>query len=294
MKITNKFNIPQTFVNVVKRPQYTKGNANLSVTELLNSPRIVQLRTKHIDELESDVSEMVWSLFGTAVHNILEHGKDDNHIVEERLFTQFEGWKISGAIDLQEVQSDGVDIKDYKVTSAWSVQQEKAEWISQLNCYAWLVEKVKGQRVRSIQIVGIVRDWSRRDAENKETYPQAPIVTIDIPLWTFEQREEYIRGRLVLHNEALFNKQVGDALPECTPDEMWEKPTVYAIKKIGGVRAKTLFGELDRAEAELEKLNAKKTEYHIEVREGERTRCEKFCQVSQFCSQHQHYLKEKL
>ena len=69
MKITNKFNIPQTFVNVVKRPQYTKGDVNLSVTELLNSPRIVQLRTKHADELETDVSEMVWSLFGTAVHN---------------------------------------------------------------------------------------------------------------------------------------------------------------------------------------------------------------------------------
>jgi hypothetical protein len=294
MKITNKFNIPQTFVNVVKRPQYTKGDVNLSVTELLNSPQIVQLRTKHIDELETDVSEMVWSLFGTAVHNILEHGKDDNHIVEERLFTQFEGWKISGAIDLQETHSDGVDIKDYKVTSAWTVQQEKSEWVSQLNCYAWLVEKVKGQRVRSIQIVGIVRDWSRRDAEAKETYPQAPIVTIDIPLWTFEQREDYIRSRLVLHNEALFSRQVNDELPPCTPEEMWEKPTVYAVKKIGGVRAKTLFSEKDRAEEELVTLNAKKKEYEIEVREGERTRCEKFCQVSQFCSQHTQYLKEKL
>lgn len=293
MKITNKFNIPQTFVNVVKRPQYTKGDVNLSVTELLNSPQIVQLRTKHIDELESDVSEMVWSLFGTAVHNILEHGKDDNHIVEERLFTQFEGWKISGAIDLQETYSDGIDIKDYKVTSAWTVQQEKSEWVSQLNCYAWLVEKVKGQRVRSIQIVGIVRDWSRRDAEAKETYPQAPIVTLDIPLWTFEQREDYIRSRLVLHNEALFNRQVNDELPPCTPEEMWEKPTVYAVKKIGGVRAKTLFSEMDRAEEELVTLNAKKKEYEIEVREGERTRCEKFCQVSQFCSQHTQYLKEK-
>ena len=293
MKITNKFNIPQTFVNVVKRPQYTKGDVNLSVTELLNSPQIVQLRTKHIDELESDVSEMVWSLFGTAVHNILEHGKDDNHIVEERLFTQFEGWKISGAIDLQETYSDGIDIKDYKVTSAWTVQQEKSEWVSQLNCYAWLVEKVKGKRVRSIQIVGIVRDWSRRDAEAKETYPQAPIVTLDIPLWTFEQREDYIRSRLVLHNEALFNRQVNDELPPCTPEEIWEKPTVYAVKKIGGVRAKTLFSEMDRAEEELVTLNAKKKEYEIEVREGERTRCEKFCQVSQFCSQHTQYLKEK-
>lgn len=293
MKITNKFNIPQTFVNVVKRPQYTKGDVNLSVTEMLNSPRIVQLRTKHMDDMETDVSDMVWSMFGTAVHNILEHGKDEHHIVEERLFTQFEGWKISGAIDLQEVYSDGIDIKDYKVTGAWTVQQEKADWVNQLNCYAWLVEKVKGINVRSLQIVAIVRDWSRRDAENKDTYPQAPIVTIDIPLWPFEKREQYIRERLVLHNEALFSRQVDDPLPECTTEETWEKPTVYAVKKIGGVRAKTLFGDKDKAEEELAKLNSKKVEYEIEVREGERTRCKTFCQVSQFCNQYQQYIQEK-
>ena len=240
MKITNKFGIPQTIVNVVKRPQYSKGDVNISVTELMNSPRIVQLRTQHMEDIETDVSDMVWSLFGSAVHNILEHGKDEHHVVEERLFTQFEGWKISGAIDLQEVYSVVIHIKDYKVTSAWAVQQEKQEWMQQLNIYAWLVEKVKQQKVASLQIVGIVRDWSRRDAETKEGYPQAPIVTLDIPLWDFEVREQYVHERLVQHNEALFARQVGDDLPWCTEEEMWEKPTSYAVKKEGGVRAKSV------------------------------------------------------
>jgi hypothetical protein len=293
MKITNKFGIPQTIVNVVKRPQYSKGDVNISVTELMNSPRIVQLRTQHMEDIETDVSDMVWSLFGSAVHNILEHGKDEHHVVEERLFTQFEGWKISGAIDLQEVYSDGIHIKDYKVTSAWAVQQEKQEWMQQLNIYAWLVEKVKQQKVASLQIVGIVRDWSRRDAETKEGYPQAPIVTLDIPLWDFDVREQYVHDRLVQHNEALFARQVGDDLPWCTEEEMWEKPTVYAVKKIGGVRAKNLFGAKEDADKMLEKLNEKKVEYEIEVREGERTRCAKFCQVSEYCNQYQQYQKEK-
>jgi hypothetical protein len=43
MKLTNKFNIPQTFVNVLERPTYSKGKANLSVTQLINSPKIVAL-----------------------------------------------------------------------------------------------------------------------------------------------------------------------------------------------------------------------------------------------------------
>ena len=115
MKLTNKFNLPQTFVNVIKRPQYTKGDSQISATEIINSPRIVQLKAKHWDDIEQDASEMVWSLFGSAVHGILEHGKDDHHIVEERLFCEFEGWKISGAIDLQEVEEDGIIVSDYKV-----------------------------------------------------------------------------------------------------------------------------------------------------------------------------------
>jgi len=80
MIITNKYNLPQTFVNIMKRPTYSKGRANMSATELLNSPRIVQLRKLHEDKLESDVSEMVWSIFGTAIHGVLEHGKDDTRL----------------------------------------------------------------------------------------------------------------------------------------------------------------------------------------------------------------------
>lgn len=103
MKITNKHGIPQTFMNVLDRPQYDKGKANLSATQLLNSPKIVALTKKFEDEIETDAADMVWSLFGSAVHNILEHGKDDNHLVEERIHAEHDGWHISGAIDLQVV-----------------------------------------------------------------------------------------------------------------------------------------------------------------------------------------------
>ena len=293
MKLTNHFNLPETFINVIKRPQYSRGKAQISVTEILNSPRIVQLRQKHMDEITEDAADMVWSLFGSAVHNILQHGKGDNHIVEERLHIDFNGWHISGALDLQEVTPNGIGIRDYKVTSAWAVQQDKKEWVEQLNLYAWLVEKVKFTKVTDLQIVGIVRDWSRRDAVNKPTYPQAPIAVINIPLWPMEEREKFVEERLSKHNEAVFALGMGDKLEDCTPEEMWEKPTVYAVRKIGGVRAKSLHGSKEKAEEELAQLNVKKKDYEIEVREGGRTRCEGFCQVSQYCDQYQQYLKDR-
>lgn len=187
MKLTNKFDLPATIINVIKRPQYTKGGAQLSVTELLNSPRIVQLKRLHWDSLTEDASDMVWSIFGTAIHNLLEHGKDEHHIVEERIHAKINGWHISGAIDLQEVHPDGIVLSDYKTTSAYAVMNEKQDWHNQLNLYAYLVELVKQTPVKKIQIIAIIRDWARRDSE-KEGYPKSPIVTIDIPLWTYEER----------------------------------------------------------------------------------------------------------
>ena len=289
MRLTNKFNLPQTFVNVIQRPTYSRGNSEISVTEILSPPQLVQLRRRHAEDIEEDAADRVWSLFGSACHNILQHGKDDNNVVEERLFTTFEGWSISGQIDLQEIQPDGtVVISDYKVTSAWAVQQEKTEWVNQLNLYAWLVETTKSIPVSGLKIVGIVRDWSRREAALKESYPQAPIVVLDIPLWDHDVREQFVRTRLNLHNEANF-AAVSGTMPECTVDEMWEKPTTYAVMKEGGKRAKKVF--LFQQEAEAFLAEQKGTHY-VETREGGRIRCESFCQVAPFCDQWKNYRKE--
>lgn len=286
MKLTNKFNIPQTFVNVLERPTYTKGKAHRSVTQLINSPKIVALTQKFDADLEQDVSEMVWSIFGTAIHGVLEHGKDDNHIVEERLHATLDGWRISGAIDLQIKGEAGLSIRDYKTTSAWGVMNEKVEWEQQLNIYAWLVETVKKTPIIDIGIVAIIRDWSRRDAAKNENYPPAPVKEIPIRLWTYEEQTTYIKHRIGLHSACEFAMETDEDLPPCTPDEMWERPTVWALKKRGGVRAKSLYEDEEGANKALETLGK---DYEIEVRSGSRIRCESFCPVNTYCQQWRDY-----
>lgn len=287
MKLTNKHGIPVTFVNVLERPTYSKGRANLSVTQLINSPKIVALTQKFEDEIEQDVSEMVWSIFGSAIHKVLEHGSDDNHIVEERIHAHLDGWNISGAIDLQVINEDGsVSIRDYKTTSAWAVMNDKVEWEYQLNIYAWLVETVKQVSVRDLGVVAIIRDWSRRDAANREGYPPAPIKEIPINLWDAKERESFIRKRIELHSAAEFAMATGEMLPFCTPEEMWEKPTVWAVKKKGAVRAKSLHDSEQDANAIAHGLGS---DYEVETRLGERTRCANFCQVNTWCQQWRDY-----
>lgn len=282
MKITNKHNLPQTIVNALSRPNYSKGRADISVTELIAPPQLVALKHKHKDELESDAADMVWSLFGSAVHSILEQGADDDHVLEERLYATIGAWTISGAIDVQRFRDGGVDILDYKVVKAYSVMNEKVEWEQQLNMYAWLVNNQKELDVHSLAIVAIVRDWSAREAQRSADYPQAPVVVVPIKRWGFIDQTNYVIERLRLHQDAYSAVNVGGEVTPCTPAEMWEKPTCWALMKEGRKSAVKIHWD---APPELPD-----EKHFIEVREGERTRCKSYCPVSKFCSQYQEYL----
>ena len=113
---------------------------------------------------------------------------------------------------------------------------------------------------------------------------------------THEQREDFIRGRIAKHDVAMFEVETGAEVAQCTAEEMWETKTTYALKKEGNVRAKTVHDNLKDAELALadSSINAKKGEkFIIETRPGERKRCANFCQVSEYCTQYQNYLKEQ-
>jgi hypothetical protein len=222
----------------------------------------------------------------------LEHGKDENHLVEERIHSMVDGWKISGAVDLQVVDDQGgISIRDYKTTSVWAVMNEKIEWEQQLNIYAWLVDTVKEDfHVTDLGIVAIIRDWSRRDAARNPDYPQAPVKELPIKLWPYEERKEFVQSRITSHSACEFAMETGEDLPPCTPEEMWEKPTTWAIKKVGGVRAKSVH---DTEESMLKALEIAGPAYEIEVRPGSRTRCESFCPVNTYCQQWRDYQESK-
>jgi len=290
MKFTNKYKIPQAFVNALQRPSYNKGEAHLSVTQLINSPKIVALAKKYDDEIEQDVASMIWAMVGTAIHEILERHKEPHDITEERLHTELDGWKLSGAVDVQTPHPQGMIVKDYKTTSVWAVMNEKIEWEYQLNLYAYLVEKVKKISVVGLTIIAVLKDWKEDDVGSKEKYPEAPVVKIPIPLWSFQEREDFIKARIAAHSECDFALETGGSLPDCTPDEMWEKPAVWAIKKIGGKRAHSLYDTPEKAMGALADLG---DAYDIDHRPGKRTRCDSYCAVNKWCKQYQDYKEQQ-
>lgn len=203
MIITNNFGVPEEIVRFARSDKYSKGDADISITSLIDAPRVRKLQEIYKNHLSMDVSDRIWSLFGTAVHHVLESsGETPSTVNEERLFTTFAGWKLSGAIDVQRYEPDGsVSIMDYKVCAVWSVLNDKPEWERQLNCYAWLVRRVKQVPVEDLKICAFVRDWSRRKASYDSSYPQSPVTIIDVPVWDADEAEAYVEARVRAHQD---------------------------------------------------------------------------------------------
>tara|TARA_R110002012_G_scaffold204974_1_gene374821 strand:- start:114 stop:1007 length:894 start_codon:yes stop_codon:yes gene_type:complete len=289
--VTNKFDLPKFVVDALTYSDYTRGDSDISVTQLIDSPRIARLQREHADEQTKDVVDFVWSRFGTSVHVMFEESlkaTGSDVITEERLFTETQGWSLSGAIDAQEVGDDGVTISDFKVTSAWSVIYGKSSWDTQLNVYAYLVRKAKGQTVKKLQIVALLRDWVRSKAQQGGEYPTAPIVVLDIPMWSEADQDAYVESQIKKHIEATNTDQ---PLIYCTSEETWQKDTVYAVMKKGRKTAIRLY----KTEAEANERVAKEGNSHfVDIRFGEKTRCKgDWCGVSKWCDQYQSEAKEQ-
>lgn len=290
MKITNNHNLPDAFLNFARDDKYSRGKADISVTTLIDGPRIRLMKDLHDEEIETDVVDMIWALFGTAVHHVLESADDPANVqVEERLYAEIANWTLSGALDHQEVLPDGtVQITDYKVTSAWSVILGKVEWERQQNCYAWLVENSlaganRQKKVSKLRICAILRDWQRRRAQFDKEYPQSPIVIVELPLWSEKEREDYIYDRIDVHQSAQMEYDLYDKVPLCSEGDQWAKPNQWAVKEKGKKRALKLW---DSEEDANEHVASSDKKLEIEFRKGDKTRCEgNYCNVAEFCEQ---------
>ena len=282
---TNLHNLPDPVVRALSDDKYDSGQVNSSVTTLIDSPQVKILNRKHKNDITVDVSERLWSVLGTAVHTMFEDYATGDYLSEERLFAEVNGWKISGAIDIQKAEKDGtVSILDYKCTSVWSVIFGKSSWEQQLNFYAWLVQECKGLQVSKLQILAVLRDWKQSDADFKSDYPKQPITTVDIPLWSTSQQEEFVRKRVELHQQAEFDYLNGNPIAECTAEETWTRQTKFAVMKKGRKKAIKLF---DNEADALNRVESLDSGHYVEKRQGEAVRCERYCTAAMFCPQYQ-------
>jgi len=290
MVITNNAGYPEALVKAVENDSYSKGEGvDRSVTGLLAPPRQAALKEIHGHEIVEDVSDRTYALYGQLVHLLLERAGEQsrNAINEQRLYTEVNGWKISGQTDtltLTEDQRSWI-ISDFKFVTSYRFKRSYSgelvipeDYEQQLNMYAYLLRE-NGFKVDGLKIVAIYRDWSKLEAKRDKNYPQLGAETHEVPLWSEERAKGFMEERVRLHQDA------ENDLPECTDDERWAKRDKFALMPTAkSVRARKLFDS--RVDATTwAAANSMKPGWVIEHRKGANVRCENYCPVSEWCDQ---------
>ena len=284
MIITNKLGLPQSFVEMAKS-DFTAEPKTYRVTSLLKGIRETILEKRHFNEIEQDVSDMIWLLFGTAVHGILEKQQEQGHeIKESRVSINFGEYTLSGQFDLYNAKEK--KITDYKTCSVWKVMYgDYSDWRRQLLIYAYMMRQI-GFEVNSGEIVAIMKDHSKRDAKYKADYPKLPVQVIkfEFTLEDFAEIESWLIDKF---DEIRRCEQLpDDELPLCTPEERYNSGDKYAVMKKGRKTALRVLDSMEEAEKWMEDNGGDE----IEVRPGEDKKCIDYCSVCEFCN----YYKEKV
>ena len=282
MKITNTLNLPRPFVEMAKS-EYEYKDKQYSVTSLLRGTRETILKRRYHDEIEVDVSDMIWMLFGQATHHILEQQSEGEYDFQEEYLKidVGNGYKLSGRFDLYNAKEKKVT--DYKTASTWKVIYEDYEDVKkQLLIYAWMLNQI-GMECNKGEAVFILKDHSKAKAKRERDYPEHPVkrIRFDFTPEDFAEIEIFIGSRFRDFYEA---EQLPDnELPVCPPDQRWRDQDKWAVKKKGNKRAYRVLNSKEEATQWMENNKGN----HIEYRPGIDKKCIDYCDVAVYCNYHQ-------
>ena len=285
MALTNKLNLPKPFVDACAS-EYQYKPRRYSVTSVLKGTREAILTRRHHGETTQDVADMVWMIFGSAVHKILEESKEtDSQLKESWLSVEMpNGYELSGIFDLYDAETKTVT--DYKTASVWKViYDEWDDYRKQTLIYCWMLRKL-GFEANKGQIVALLKDHSKSKAKRDKDYPQFPVIVKE---WEFSEREFDSVGSFLEVKFAEIEraeKLPDDELPQCTREERWSEPSKWAVMKHGRKSALKLYDTQEDAEARASCENDNSTgAFYVEHRPGCSKKCAEYCAVSEFCNQ---------
>lgn len=312
MIISNKMNLPQPFVDAVSE-EYKYKEKRYSVTTLLKSEREIMLQRRHNDEIEQDVSDMIFAIFGTAVHSVLENAnKSEDLLTEQHLFlpvTLDDGdtYTLSGYMDLYDTKKG--EVIDYKVTSTFkALKKDFDDYRMQGLMYAYMIGKTKFYKYltenpsetkyttefkedgyvtcemvqfnpKKATFYMVLRDWQKSKAKFDKDYPQSQVVPVTFKFTQkdFDFIEKWIKDKFEAIKKA---EQLDDKdLPLCCDKDRWKNPDVWAVMKNGRKSALRLLNTEQEARSYMSKNGGD----YVELRKGVDRKCKEYCSACQFC-----------
>lgn len=275
MIVKNEWGLPQAFINALNLEKHNK-KGEYSATTLLKGACEVMLQDRHFDEIEIDVADCVWQIFGTAVHAIFEKAGIEG-FTEEKFSAKVSESVVNGRVDLYDLENE--IIYDWKTASIYKcTYKDFDDWDKQGLTYAWLLNQ-NGLNVKEICFVALLKDHSKSKARIEKDYPQKPILVHKVKATEekLQEIEKFIFDKVTSFEAA---EKIADAeLSPCSEKERWQSKSVYAVKKIGRKTALRLLDTL----AQAEQWKTENGGDYIEYREGESRKCVDYCNCKDFC-----------
>jgi hypothetical protein len=206
--------------------------------------------------------------------------------IENRSSRRHNIWTISGKYDLV---ING-QVEDYKSGSVWGYifDSNRKNYILQLSIYKWLNPSIITDDKGKIHYM--FTDWSKTKAKQDKGYPQTRIITKEYVLLSLDDTERFVREKLADIERLIAVDQ--DALPSCTPEDLWQKDSVWKYYKnpLKKARSTANFDEEGPAYTRWQDDGEQGEVVH---HPGEVVRC-RYCNMSPICNQAAGYVQSGL
>ena len=277
MKVANKLNLPEAFVNAVSTTRHNEAGC-FSATTLNKGAKEIILTDRHFDEITVDAADSVWAVWGTAVHALLE-SQPDNNFHEESFKVPVSNSFVTGQVDSYDMEN-GV-INDWKTASVWKVQfNDFKDWRAQGLTYAWLLQQ-SGLEVKKCRFVALLKDHSKTKAKTDSSYPQSPVFIYEFDVTAADLEETAARILAKVQEIESAYKLDDDAIEPCSAEERWADGEKWAVMKNGRKTAVKVFDNQLDADAMAGELG---NSHYVEHRPAISRKCGDYCKCKEFCN----------
>ena len=315
-KYTNKYGVSLALAVFLMYDSYDHDSRDnvISATGIIKPLRQLILMQQNPDTAkEVDISDLVASRMGSAIHDGCQQAWEDKDnvnqalialgasptsiervvvnpaegsvkegqipvYVEQRHEKVVDNYIITGKFD---IVLDGT-VNDYKSTSVWGyIYDSNADsYTKQGSIYRWLTpDKIHSDY---ININYIFTDWSATKAkQDPKAYPQQRVLTKKYPIWSESATDEWIRNKLDMLVQHLQSPQ--EMIPECTKEELWASDAVFKYYKDPSKKTRSTKNFSTMDEALIKKSQDGDVGEIVEV-PGEVKAC-RYCPVVSICTQ---------
>ena len=237
---------------------YDPDPNKISATTLIKPIRQLVLAARvPKEEALDDLTQMVASRMGSAVHDAIERAWKENYVnamkaiglpegvikqirinpepeeadscipiyLEQRLEKTLGKYTITGKFDFV---GEG-RLQDFKTTSTFTAVNHTMDdkYVLQGSIYRWLDPKKITQDQMDIQF--LFTDWSGAKAKTDPNYPQRRFLTRSFDLKSLNETEAYIRKKLELVEQYMNSPE--EDIPECSDEDLWRSEPVFKYYK---------------------------------------------------------------